>query len=298
MRWLESNRYQHRKWLDPEFTLQCHFVATATALALAGLAAAGSIGSAVIGSNAASTASQQQATSDQAAIAEQQRQFNIEQQNSAPFVSAGQQSIGDVMAGINSGKFGPGSTGAVPANFTAPTLAEAQASPGYEFAAQQGSKGILEASAASGGAISGGTSKALQGYETNLANSTYGDVFSRAMQGYQANLAGYGAKLAGQQQEFGQLFAPAQLGSGSTAAINQTGSTSATNIAQLMQSLGTSQAAGTVGSANAISSGIGGATNGISQALLLSKLFGKTPGIQFGQPSMGSSVNDQGVPVG
>ena len=217
-------------------------ISVGTALAIGGISAAGAIGSSVIGSKAASSAAKQQAAGQQAGIDETRREFDIAQGNSKPFVDAGQQSIGQLMEALKSGKFGVGSTGNIPTDFKAPTLEEAQQTPGYQFAAQQGSKGILQASAASGGAISGGTSKALQGYETNLANTTYGDAFARKMQEYQANLAGYGTRLAGNQQEFSQLFAPAQLGSGATSSINQTGSTSASNIAQLMAGIGSSKA--------------------------------------------------------
>lgn len=245
-----------------------------------GLIGAGSsIFSGLLGKSAANKAADQQTQAQQNAIAEQQREFNIAQGNSAPFVSAGQSSIAQLMEALKSGKFGVGSTGNIPTDFKAPTLEEAQNTPGYQFAAQQGSKGVLQGAAAAGGAISGGTLKALDSFNSGLANSTYGDVFNRALSGYQASLAGYGTKLAGQQQEFNQLFAPAQLGAGAASSINATGSTAATNIAQLMAGIGTSQAGGTLGGANSIAGGINGATNGILQAVTLGNLFkgGKAP---------------------
>lgn len=265
MRWLEKREF------DPELRLRCEFIATGTALALGGLAAAGGgIASSVIGSKASNKAATQQAAGQQAGIDETRRQFDVSQANSQPFVEAGQQSIGSLMDALKSGKFGLGSAGAAPADFKAPTLEEVQQTPGYQFAAQQGSKGILQASAAGGGGISGGTSKALQGYQTNLANTTYGDAFSRAMQAYQSQLAGYGTRLAANQQEFGQMFAPAQLGAGATANINQIGANASSNIAQLMAGIGETRAAGTVGGATAINQGLGTATNALTQGLYLS----------------------------
>ena len=269
MRWLEKREF------DPELRLRCEFIATGTALALGALASAGGgIASSVIGSKASNKAATQQAAGQQAGIDETRRQFDVSQANSQPFVEAGQQSIGSLMDALKSGKFGVGSAGAAPADFKAPTLEEVQQTPGYQFAAQQGSKGILQASAAGGGGISGGTSKALQGYQTNLANTTYGDAFSRAMQAYQSQLAGYGTRLAANQQEFGQMFAPAQLGAGATANINQIGANASSTIAQLMAGIGSSRAAGTMGGAASIANGVGGATNSISQSLLLAKLLG------------------------
>lgn len=236
-------------------------IGAGTAIA-GGLSAAGGLASAVIGSSAAKTAAKEQEEATQQAIAEQQREFNIEQGNSAPFVQAGQQSIAQIMKGLQDGTFGPGS---IP-NFKPPTLADAQQTPGYQFTQQQGNKGILEGAAATGGAISGGTLKSLDQYNTNLANTTYSNIYNQA-------LSTYGANLTNQAQQFGQLVAPAQIGSGSTAAINATGSQTSSSIAGLLQALGTSQAAGTVGSANAISSGLTGATNSLSQSLTLPYLL-------------------------
>ena len=259
----------------------------AAALIGGGLSAAGGVASALIGSNAATTAAQEQEQATQQAIAEQQREFNTEQQNAAPFVQAGQTSISQIMAGLQNGTFGPGST----PNFTPPTLAQAQQTPGYEFTQQQGDKGVLEGAAATGGAISGGALKSLDQYNTNLANTTYSTIYNQA-------LSTYGTNLANQQQQFNQLAVPAQIGSGATAAVNSTGSQTSSSIAQLLQSLGTSQAAGTVGSANAITSGITGSTNSLFQSLLLGKLLspGASPSVNTGTatPTYSQNSDDPG----
>ena len=258
-------------------------VATTTAIAIAGgLAAAGGVASSVIGANAAGTAANEQVTQDQNAIAEQQREFGIAQANSAPFVQAGQQSIGQIMTGLNNGTFGPGSLPALPTPFQAPTLAQAQQTPGYQFTAQQGSKGVLEGAAAAGGAISGGTLKSLDQFNTNLADTTYQQQFGNALQSYNANLAQYGTALAGQQQEFNQLLAPAALGSGAVTSINNTGTQAANSIGSLMQSIGSSQAAGTLGQAASITGGINSVTGNLSQALLLGQIFNGGGGTQPG----------------
>lgn len=233
----------------------------------AGLAAAGGVASSVIGSNAATSAANTQANAQEQGIAEQQREFNTEQQNAAPFVQAGQTSIGQLMTDLGNGTFGPGS---IP-QFTAPTLAQAEQTPGYQFTQQQGQKGIEEAAAAAGGAVSGGTLKAAANFNQGLASTYYQQAFNNA-------LSQYGAQLSRQSQAFGQLLAPIQIGSGSTANLNSTQAGTSSSIAQLMGQIGASQAAGTVGSANAITGGLGTATNGITQALLLGKLLGGTNG--------------------
>lgn len=247
------------------------------------IGAGGSIFGGLLGKSAADKASEAQVKQQQFAIAEQRRQFDVTQQKAQPFISAGQTSIGELMKGVGNGTFGtvqqaPQYNGAP---FTAPTLEEAQKTPGYQFTAQQGNKGILAGAAATGGAISGGTLKALDTFNTGLADSTYNDVFARAFQthqsglaDYQAKLAGYGAQLQGTQQAENELLAPAQIGAGSTANLATTGQQSAATIGGLMQGIGTAQAGGIVGGTNALTSGINNATNSATQALLLSKLLG------------------------
>jgi hypothetical protein len=186
--------------------------------------------------------------------------------------------------------------------------------PGYQFTQQQGNLAIQRMAAANGG-FSGGTLRSADRFNTNLANTTYNDVFNRALSGYNAQLAGYGAGLQGymgsnqaanqnyaaqlagydtgmqaQQQEFGQMFAPAQLGEMATSNLNQSGQQAATSVNQLMGGIGNAGAAGTIGGANAINQGIGGFANSISSGFLLNSLLG---GAQGG----GSSVSDWINPI-
>lgn len=236
----------------------------ATAAIIGGIGAAGAVGSAAIGAHASGSAADKEVAANQAAIEQTQK-------NQQPYLDLGSSSVAQLMKALQSGQFGPGST----PNFTAPTLQEAEQTPGYQFAQEQGAKGILEASAASGGAISGGTARALESFNTGLANSTYSDRFSQALQTYQAT-------LANQNQQYQQLFAP--IGIGETAA-----SGTSANVSQLLQSMGQSQAAGTVGTANAINSGIGGATNSLTSGLLLSQLGQLLKGSSAPSPSPGDA---------
>lgn len=239
-----------------------------------------------LGSNASKTAAGQQANAANNALDFQKYIFGIEQGNQQPFISAGQSSIAQLMALISSGKFGPGSLPDVPqftGTFHTPTIDEARATPGYGFTAQQGSKGIMQGAAAAGGAISGGTLKALDTFNTGLADSTYNDVFNRSLQtygtglqAYQANLAGYQDQLAKQAQEYQQLFAPAQLGENATQSINTTGQQVATNAGNLMTQVGNANAAGTIGSTNALTSGFSGFSNSLLQSFLLNGILNKT----------------------
>ncbi len=217
----------------------------------------------LFGGNAASTAAQQQEQAGQKAIGVQNDSINQQQTAQQPFINAGTTSIADLMKGIGGTDFNP------PA-FQAPTLGEAESTPGYQFTKQQANKGVLQASAAAGGSITGGTLSAIGAKDTQLADSTYGDVFNRKLQEYQA-------KLSGGAQKFGQLFGIGQLGENATQNVNQGRQVAATNISDLMTQIGNSQAAGTVGKSNAITKGLTGGIGALTQGLLLDK-FLPTPG--------------------
>ena len=239
----------------------------------------GSIVSGIIGGSAANSAANKQVAAANQALGFQQQIYANQQQNQAPYLQAGQQSISQLMQALQSGKFGPGSTGAVPTApgaFVAPTLQQAQQSPGYQFTQQQGNKGILQGAAALGGNINGNVFKTLDNYNTNLANNTYSTLFGQALQGYNANLSQYASQLAGyqtglqsQQQQYNQLLQPALLGEGSVQSINNTGSQASQSIGNLMTQIGNAQAAGTVGVANAAT----GAINGLGQSYLYGQLL-------------------------
>jgi hypothetical protein len=251
--------------------------------------------------NAATQAAQIQANSAQQGLNTIQGMLPGQQANQQPFIQAGQTSLANVMTGLSNGTFGAGSTGAAPVygggTFTAPTAAQAQATPGYQFAQTQGSKGILEGAAAAGGAISGGTLKSLASYNSGLASTTYQNTFQNALSTYgaglsqyQAQLQGYGAQLQGQQQQFNQAFAPVGVGEQAASSLNNTETQQGENIANLYNNQGNALAAGVIGSTNqqygGIQSGIAqiGGMNGQNYNTLGGLLGG------YGGVSNGSSV--------
>jgi hypothetical protein len=228
----------------------------------AGLAAAGGVLSAGIGANAAGNAASQQ-------VGEENQALNYQKGVAAPYINAGNQSLTQLQNGFSNGTFG------TPATFTAPTAAQAEAMPGYQFSLAQGDQGLLQGAAAAGGNISGGTLKALDSYNSGLASTTYGNTFNQALNTYQAN-------LAGQNQAFSQLFGTAQLGA--NAATN-----SASQVGNTLTNIGNSQAAGTIGTANAINSGIAGATNAATSGITLSQLGQILNQNQFSTPQATST---------
>ena len=226
--------------------------ALAAPLIIGGLTAGGAVAGSAISAHAAGSAADKQAQSAQNAL-------DYTKQAEAPYLNLGSTSIAKLMDGLNNGTFGPGSL----PQFEAPTLEQAEQTPGYQFTQEQGNLGITRGQAAAGGAFTGGTLKALDSFNTGLANSTYNDAFNRTMQTYQAG-------LAKQAQEYQELVTPVTIGANAASGTS-------TNVGNLMTQIGNAQAAGTVGTANAIQGGISGVSNSLLNGFLLNQLFPQAP---------------------
>lgn len=231
---------------------------------IAGIGGLTSLFGGLFGSNAANKAATQQVNAGNQAVDFEKQVYGDQKSQQQPYLDFGASTLQQLMKGIQNGTFGQ------TADFQAPTLQQARDTPGYQFALEQGQNGILKTQAALGGALGGGTAKALEGYGVNLADTTYNNRFQQALQGYQTNLQ----KNA---QDYSQLFAPVQLGENATAQIGNVGSGTAKSIADIMQGIGNAQASGTIGSANAITGGLTGVTNSVTNGLLLNQLMNPKP---------------------
>jgi hypothetical protein len=72
--------------------------------------------------------------------------------------------------------------------FQAPTLEDARNSPAYQFELESGTNAIDQNAAATGTLNTGNTGVALRKFGTGLADSTYGDLYSRALSNVQHEL--------------------------------------------------------------------------------------------------------------
>jgi hypothetical protein len=245
-----------------------------------GLSAAGGLASSLIGSNAAKTAASDQEQASEAAIAEQQREFNQQQANYAPWLAAG----GTALSALTSGTAPGGSlvtpygaTYQTPAPFTAPTGVDESNDPGYAFRLAQGNQAIQRAAAASGGAFSGGTLKALSRYGQDYASNEYQNVYNRALTGYNTNVntglnafnTQFNAYNTSQGNTFNRLASLAGMGQTATGQLGQLGQSSAANIGNLLTGQGNAAAAGALGGASAINSGLNTLVGGTNNALNL-----------------------------
>jgi hypothetical protein len=112
-----------------------------------------------------------------------------------------------------------------------------QYSPAYAFQKQQGMQGTLNAESAGSGALSGGAQKDLIDYNQNLANTAFNNAFNQ-----------YNVQ---QGNVFNRLAGIAQLGQTASANTGQQGTALAGQQMQAATNVGTAQAAGQVGAANA-----------------------------------------------
>jgi len=206
----------------------------------------GSVVGGIQSRNAAQSASEAQKEAAQKAQAlelqNQQSGINFQtgewtgqQANEQPFLKEGQTSANSLGALLQQG-------------FHAPTLAEVEQTPGYQFQLQQGTQAIDENAAATGNLLSGNTGTALQQYGQGLASTTYQQAYNNALNSYMAN---YQSLLGG--TGVGETAA-GQLGSQGQAAANNLSALYLTGGAQQAQQLtnyGNASAAGSIGSANA-----------------------------------------------
>lgn len=149
----------------------------------AAIGAAGVLGGALISSNSAGNAADSQASSSAAAIAEQQRQFDLTRGDEAPYRAAGTQALGQLQTSIN----------------TPTTAADVMSDPGYQFGLSQGQLGLDRKAAAAGGRVSGASLKAASSYATDYATTGYNAAYQRGQDRLNrlATLAGIGQTATG-----------------------------------------------------------------------------------------------------
>lgn len=205
--------------------------------------------SGIIGAGAAGSAADQQAAAARNAQGISQQQWNLTNTQEQPFREAGYGATSQLNYLLGNGQPGDGSTatsspggsyGSLLRPFDSSTFQ--QMSPAYNFQKQQGEQGVMNASAAGQGALSGSAYKDLSNYNQNLANTSFNNAFNQ----YQTQQGNIYSRLAG----------VATLGQNAAANTGTAGTALAGQAAQSATNIGTAQAAGTVGAANALTGGI------------------------------------------
>lgn len=229
----------------------------------------------------------------------------------APYQAIGQglaQQGGDQLTSLMQQLYAPG--GQLTSQFEAPTLEQAQNTPGYQFTLSEGLKALKRSAAGAGTLNTGDTAKAIAQYAQNLANTTYGDVYNRNLTTYQTNRqnaqnslaplfglvqTGGNMGLSANQQfnqasenfgnQAGQNLMTGGMYAGNSlmdalkyaAGLNLTGAQAQMQGAEAAGDtlLGgaNARAAGTVGSTNAWTNALGGAANAASSGLTLRQIL-------------------------
>lgn len=218
-------------------------MAIGTTAAILASGAAG-LGSAVIGSRSAKRATQAQTNAANQQIALDREIYADQTGRFAPYLESGGNALNAYNFEMGLGDRPDGYRGF-------------QATPGYDFQMQQGTRAIDGSAAASGGLFSGATLKSLQGFGQGLANQEYGNYLNRL-----SGMAGAGQSAAGMQ---------------ATAAGNM-GQSSGNALA----SIGNAQSAGAIAQGNAITGGI---QNGLSTFGYMQQFAGPRGG-QIGTPGV------------
>jgi hypothetical protein len=198
------------------------------ALAAAGVAAVGSIAGSVISSNAASDASDKQAKAAQKGLDFQKQTFDKIQANLDPYMGLGKSSVGQLsnLLGLSGDP-----------NSMFETLKKY---PGYQFAYDEGMRGVGADNATKGLRLSGQQVRGAEQFGQGLASNLF-------------------------QQYFQQLMQSGQLGENAAAGVGNAGVATGQGVANSLLAQGQAQASGTVGSANAINQGIGSTINNAIQ---------------------------------
>lgn len=214
-----------------------------------------SLASGFMGSQASKDAARRQQQAAREALALQREMFERQQANLEPFRASGLQAQNRLMSmlGLSNDPQAEG-YGSLARDFS---MQDFEQDPGYAFRMSEGLKALERSAAGRGGAASGAAMKGITQYGQNLASQEYQNAFNRYMANRQArlsplqNLMGMGANAA----------------AGLSSAAGQFGQIAG----QTYGDIGNAQAAGIMGSANALAGGIGGAINAFQRNQLINR---------------------------
>jgi hypothetical protein len=206
------------------------------------------------------------------AVAGKDVQANTQKQLAAsnaelnPYITAGQSAFSNVGQLMQQGAQGQGPLASWTGSFQAPTAAQAEATPGYQFQLQQGTQALENSAAARGGLLSAGTGKQLEQYGQGLASTNYQQTYNNAMQQYQQQ---YQQFQNNQSNLYNRLMGIGQTGLGATQTsvganmqgaqlYGQQGQLAASQQAGYQAQAGGAQAIGMAGLGNSIGNAMGG----------------------------------------
>lgn len=210
------------------------------------------VGSVLTSSAAKSAAGTQAAAADRAAGL-QNEQYYQTREDQMPWMEAGKRALTKLEGAVDYTPFG---------------MKQFQEDPGYAFRLKEGQKALDAQAAARGGLISGNALRAAVGYGQEMGSQEYTNAFNR----YQQERA---AKLQ-------PLQSLAGVGQTTAANLGAAGAANAGAVGNYLTSGAAARAAGTVGAANAYTSGMGtylnyNQSNNLISALNANRGYGGAP---------------------
>lgn len=220
------------------------------------------VGAGVVGAGATAYSASQAAGAQEDAAAQanalQQGMYNQTRKDLLPYNTAGQNALTKAQGMSDTGF-----------NF-APTEANLQQTPGYQFNMSQGLKSTQNSAAARGLGSSGAAVKGAASYATGLADSTYQNQFNNALSSWQTN--------------YNALMGQSQLGENAAAQTGAYGTQTGSSMAQNTIGAGNAAAGAYMATGNALTS----AANTIPAAMMYSNLYGSQNGLYGGTPTYGT----------
>jgi len=290
-------------------------------------AAVGAIGAGISASGASSAAGAQSSAANNAA-AQNLAEFQLNYNTQNPYVTLGynarNQLLNDNGAGdlynfanyqspylAQAGQNVPGQIN-LPSAPQPMTQAQLEQTPGYQFNLSQGLKATQSAAAAKGLGVSGAALKGAATYATGLADSTYqnqfanaqqiySDLFQNAQQGFANQQTRYGdymnlgsQDMANRQNQINALLNATTIGQNAASQVGSQGVQSFANSGNFLTQAGNAQAAGAVGGANALTSGLGNTFNQLQNQQTLYNLTGGQSGTNINGLLGGGGYGDTG----
>jgi hypothetical protein len=211
----------------------------------------GSLISGLFGSDAAENAADKSAQAAAAAVAEQRRQFDINQANQQPWLQAGTGAVNRLGAGVAAGgEFGA----ATPFNFQYDQYSD----PSTAFRMSEGVKALDRSAASRGGLLSGATLKGVQRYGQDLGSQEYQNAFNRYTTGFNANTGERNAL-------FNRISGVAGTGQMAANQVGATGAATASNIGNTYMTNAANQGNAELASAGMRTSAFSGGANALGR---------------------------------
>ena len=223
---------------------------------MSGWVAGATVVGSLIGAKASKSAASTQAAAAGKASDLQREIFEQTRADQEPWRQAGVNALGVMQS----------TAGNVPAAFKFGDY-EFKADPGYGFRFSEGQKALERNAAARGGFMSGAALKAATRFGQEMGSLEFGNAYNRA-------LTSYNTDVARENQLYNRQAGLAGIGQTATNLVGTAGQNYATNVGNLMTGAGAAQAAGQVGVANALTSGMGTYLNYSQNNALLNALRG------------------------